>query len=810
MKTTLKVKKSSQPPSHFQFTLSDDKLLVVKRKIFIFRQTWNVIKDFKKGDKQTVFWNSYNQNVKFTDYHDEVVAKQLLESVYLNPNNVRMLKTLENILCEKHRQAETKNNVFNNDNNNTSRIDMLLFGSETVYEEALQIYISTNENIRSDEYIVRFINDIRLCLFLIGREYEWKHDGKHVNVKMPSGVPVVIGDACNPISNSLKRNVRDYLKGMKRTGKITVTYEKVKTEDNDISDDDATEKTLNKNSLPVNIAICYHLVQEILMLLLESVQNKYVASRATNLANVLLVTMCCLHEGCRPREIIVSQKHSDFSFWLNGVQYPVLVLAFVKPETLCTLMESGAILQYTAEFFKGRKLRKRRSRVKSWLPIQYNSLDLATAYVIVMRILATIDLQNMCDKLINTDDQAKLTKRLKKVVDGMSIQMLSWYSIRTAAAEEDKEFSIPMSWTRYRMGHTKESLMRNRYANNLNQRVIVDERVSLLGCNVGANGATDNDIIPLFFKKEQGQVPMENNGISADIITELNDVYAALNPLIYNNINTLQSNKKIYVAKDSSALLADLKQIPFGSEFVFMNKLIPTSAVYRKNVNETKNKIKTFFKPVDGEYNKIILWSYPQVMYGEFNTQLHSNAKLNSNEAYQHQQECIAAYESLAIHLGVEPDKIVVSSKKGDTVEEINKKLKRTPKRKANDEQVGVIKLNPAKKAKTKRWFFDDIEVNDVVALRCLEINADYINIPGTSIGFTMMYIQTVDEDNKTISGKYYRGSIYELVLKDVVITRQSLIDKDIMWIWSLDENENPKKFSLSNNEIKEFCSNYK
>lgn len=808
MKATLKVKKSSRPPSHFQFTLSDDKLLLVKRKIFMFRQTWNIIKDFKKSDKQEAFWNSYNLNVKFTDYHDEVIAKQLLESVYLNSNNVRMLKALESILWENHRHAEPKRHV--SDNNNINKIDLLLFGSESTYEEALQLHISANENIRSDEYIIRFINDIRLCLFLIGREYEWKHEGKHVNVKMPGDVHVVIGDACNPISNSLKRNVRDYLKDMKRTGKITVTYEKIKTEGDDVSDDDATEKTLNKNSLPVNIAICYHLVQEILMLLLQSVRKKYKPSRSTNLANVLLVTMCCLHEGCRPKEIVVSQKHSDFSFWLNGVQYPVLVLAFVKPETLCTLMESGAILRYTAEFFKGRKLKKRRSRVKSWLPIQYNSIDLATTYIIVMRILATIDLQNMCDKLINTVDQAKLSKRLKNVIDGMSIKYMSWYSIRTAAAEEDKEFSIPMNWTRYRMGHTKDSLMRNRYANNLDQRVRVDDSLSLLGCNAGANGATDNDVVPLFFKKEQGQVPMENSNISTNIITELNDVCAALNQLIYHNVNTLQSSDKIYVAKDSSALLADLKKIPFGSEFVFMDKLIPTSAVYRKNVSETTKNIKTFFKPISGEYNKIILWSYPQVMYGEFNTQLHSNAKLNSNEAYQEQQECIAVYESMAIHLGVQPDKIVVSSKKGDTVEEINQKLKRKPKRKANDKQVGVIKLNPAKKAKQKRWLFENIEVNDVVALRCSELNADYINIPGTSTGFTMMYVQRVDEGSNTISGKYYRGSIYELVMKDVEITRQSLTDEDVMWIWSLDKNENPKKFSLSNDYVNEFCSNYK
>ena len=793
MKTTLNIKSSSKQPTQFQFTLSDDKLLLVRRKLFIFRETWNIVRDVKKSEKQTIFWDSYNVKVKFTDYHDEVIAKQLLESVYLNANRVRYLKMLEGILSEKHKH------------NSLNMKDLLLFGSETTYEEALQAYISNNEDIRSDEYVVRLLNDVRLCLFLIGREYEWKHDGKHVSAKMPGDVPIVIGDACNPISNSLKQNVRNYLKGLKRMGKITVVTKEIKDDEcnnNSDNDSDAMVRTLCKNCLPASIAVCYHLIQEILLELLQSVRKQLVSSRITNLANVLLVTMCCLHEGCRPVEVILSQKHSNFYFWFNEVQYPILVLAFVKPETLCTLMESGVLLRYTVDFYKAKKLKKYRSRVKSWLPIQYNSLDLATIYVIVMRILAAYDLQSMCDKIINTSDQAKLTKRLKTIVNGMCIQKLSWYSIRTAAAEEDKEFNIPIKWSRYRMGHTKDSPMINRYANNLNQRVVVDEHVSLLGCDVSAEGATDDDIVPLFFKKEQGQVSLNQNDIPIDITSELNKVHNALRKLICDN-NTLQPNSKLYIAKDKTALLADLRMIPFGSEFVFMDKLIPTSATYRNNVSETHKAVQTFFKPVVKDYNKIVLWSYPQVMYGEFNSKLNHDAKTNSNKAYQQQQDCITFYESLAVRLGVEPDKIVSRSKHGDTVDEINKRL---AKRKTDS----VIKIQPSKKVKRKQWFFADIEVNDVVALRCYDINPDYISIPGTSNGFRLMYVQTVNASSMSISGQYYRGSIYELVVKHDTVTRQAITDNDVMWIWSLDEGEDPNSFSLSDDDIVEFCSNYR
>jgi hypothetical protein len=805
MKRTLKFKQGSKQPTQFQFTLSDDKLVLVQRKMFMFRKTWNIIKDLKKGDKATVFWDSYNTTIKFTDYRDEVIAKQLLEAVYLNTFRVSKLKTLENTLWEKHKN--------NKNNNNTNKMDLLLFASETTYEEALKVHISNDENISSDEYIVRFMNDVRLCLFLIGREYEWKHGGKHVNVKMPGDIQQTIGDACNPVSNSLKQNVRNHLKELKRTGKMSVLQQKVKDDGDDDSEDDATEITLRKISLPVNVAICYHLIQEILRILLRSIRKINDKRRIVNLANVLLVTMCCFHEGCRPKEMIIHQNHSDFYFWLNEVQYPLLVLAFVKPETLVTLMESGVLLRYTVEFYKGKKIKKRRSRVRSWLPIQYNSLDLATIYILVMRILATYDLEHMCEKFINTDDQAKLTKRLKTIVDGMSIQKLSWYSIRTAAAEEDKEFDIPMSWTRYRMGHTKESLMRNRYANNLNQRVIVDDWPSLLGCNIDANGATDNNVLPLFFKKEQGAVGVRSN-VSAEIINELNVVSKALNQMIYHDVNNLQSkvnSNKIYVAKDKVALLADLKTIPFGSEFVFTDKLIPTSQTYRKNVGKRNKKINKLFKSITGSHDKIILWSYPQIMYGEFNTQLHNDAKSNSDEAYKHQQKCIAEYESLAVHLGVEPDKTLMKSKNRDTVAEmigVMNSKKRTTKRRI-DEQVGTLQLQKSKKGKkTKEWFFADIEINDVVAFRTVEINADYIGVPGKSSGFMLVYIETVDAMNCRVSGKCFRGSIYELVMKNIKITRTAITDNDVLWIWSLDEDEDPKDFSIPDEEIDAFCSN--
>jgi hypothetical protein len=353
------------------------------------------------------------------------------------------------------------------------------------------------------------------------------------------------------------------------------------------------------------------------------------------------------------------------------------------------------------------------------------------------------------------------------------------------------------------MGHTKVSLMRNRYANNLNQRVIVDDNTTLLGCNIGENGASDSSVVPLFFKKQSGAIVRSSN-IPSVIINELNVIKEAISSLIMNNKNTLQSlviSNKIYVAKDKETLLSDLKQIPYGNEFMFMDQLVPTSATYRKNVTDTDSKLTSFFNEVTGDYTKINLWSYPQIMYGEFNTQFHEDARENSDEAYKHEQQCIILYESLANHLGVVPDNAVIKLKNKDTVEEM-KTPSKTDKR---SRQGGKLKINN-KIQKIQRFLFRDIEVNDVVALVCSQINADYINIPSSSNGCNLIHVKRIDNKGKYIEGNYYRGGIHGLVMNSTLAKRDGITDKDVLWIWSLEVEEEPSKFKIPEDEVIRFC----
>lgn len=814
MHTTLNVRRKATKPQAFKFTTSDDKLFIIKRKMFIFKKTWDIVKDVKIQGRKTAFWELYEATVKHTEYADEVLAADLLNNVFLRADRVKMLRDVEDTLWEvQHGKVKGEESVIEYNNKSKSDVDktnLLLFGGESSYQRAFIKYVDTRDNIASDEYINKVMNDVRLCLYLIGREYEWKHGGKPITLRLWGDIQETIGDVCNPITNSLKIAVKDYLCGLGRAGKLTVVFKKEGNDgggdregdvdgvvDSENEDDMGKSVTLNKNSLPVSVAVTYHLVMYLFSNLLDTFTRQNDVRRMVNYANTLLVTVFCMHEGSRPIEVIKTQRHMDLNFWLNGIQYPILVLAFVRPETLSLLLGSGELLRYVGDFWKGKKLQKYRMRVRSWIPLAYNSLDLATIYIIVMRILACVDLDGITNKIINTNDQGKLTRKLREVVSEMGIQGLSWYSIRTGATEDDKVLGIPATWTRYRMGHTKSSLMMNRYANNLNQRVIVYDNQTLLGCDLGNNGATDDSVLPLFFKKEEGKVLRNGVSLPGYIYDELNSVKGSLSGLLsggsgMNGLRPLVDTGKLYVAGDKKQLLKEFKaSITLGSEFIFMDKIIPSSRMYLTNVEKMCKNVHSYFKEYTGtDADKLNLWSYPQIMYGEFNTKLHDDAKRNSDEAFKKQQMCVDVYEATAIHLGIKPDKLATRKRNCDTMQEIV----------SVNEKPKIAKI--CAPAKDHAWAFNKLEVNDVIAIKAKSIDANFISLPGLSKGFKLLHIVSINIKSRRIEGCFYRGGVYGLLYDNTVININDIKESDILWVWSLDDNEAPNDFVMTTESI--------
>ena len=763
MYATLNVRKASKKPTEFKYTTSEDKLFIIKKKMFIFKHTWGIIKDTKVPQRKTTFWEVYQKKVKSTDYADDVIATEILDMVYLQPERVRLLRAIEDILweltCGKDNEANT----------NINKTDMMLSGSENSYEKAFIQYVMVKEDVRSVETINTKLNQARQCLYLIGREYEWKHGGRHINIAF-GDVQVPLGDVCNPITNAMKKVVKDSLEGLGRSGKFTViesSKAKVKTEtshasDDELSDDsdvecDTKTKTIHSNSLPVNIAVTHHIVMKIFGQLLDMVHNNNDTRRMVNLANLLIVTLFVMHEGCRPCEVILTQKHRDMTFWLKGIQFPLIVLAFVKPETLTFLLESNELSRYSVDFWKGKRLQQYRTRTKSWIPTAYNTLDLATLYIIVIRMLACVDLDGITNRVINTDDKKKVAKKFKEVVNEMGIQFLALYGIRYASAEEDNKLGISVMWTRYRMGHTKLSLMPLRYANrNLNQRVVVDDNMTLLGCDVNGDRATDDSVLPLFFKKEEGKIPRNGEDVPLYMIDELLAVKNALAPLLTGTtktnlrLRTLAESGKLYIASDKRKLFQDFKSMTIGSEFVFADKLIPTSTSYRKNVELQYNKVHSYFKEYSGpNVDKLMLWSYPQIMFGEFNTKLHNEANRNSHTLFAEEHARIDAYESLAIELGTVPDKLILKRRNCDTVQEmVDQGIKAAIE---NDKPTKKRKVSSTKHSE-KRFIehelleneepdlpYDFLEVGDIVAILCKQ--PDALAMPITMKDNTIKYV---------------------------------------------------------------------
>jgi hypothetical protein len=780
-------------PREFKFTTSDGKLPFIKKKIFIFRKTWVQVKQSNKDDRNGVFWKAYKDEVSGTDFADEAIATDLLENVYMIRDRMKMLKDTEEYLWN----IQDKKSKGDPDK---CKMDLLLFGTEMSFERAFKNLVDTRTNISSDEYIIRLMNDTRLCLFLIGREFEWKHESKTLTIRLPGDIHETLCDLCNPITQSLKLNVRDHLKDLERSGKLTVCYENETYDPNmEKVDKEDIEVNLHKSCLPANIAIAHHVSMEIFHNMLDSFKRLNDIHRMVNLANVLMVFMFCFHEGARPGDTIRGQRHSDIYFWLNGVQYPIIVLAFVKIDTLVTLMKSGELLRYTCDFYKGKTLRKRRSRVKSWIPISYNSLDLPTIYILTMRLLACLNINCITNMIFSTSDHNKLVNRLKVITNNMGIQKCTFYSLRCAAAEDDKQYHIPTSWSRYRMGHTNTSLMLNRYANNLNQRVIINDTMTLLGCDVqGTNGCTENSVLPIFFKEREACIKSKSN-VSDDILSELKQVNDVLQPFLKgkSSVKSVMCNK-LYVASNKKQLLEDFRKVPLGSEFIFMNELLPESTEYIQHVENTKENLKSYFDSPNSTDEKIGLWSYPQIIYGEWNKDMFEDAMKVSDEAYKRQQNCVTLYETAAIQLGINPEK--QTQKRVFNLSNDEKPV--IPKKARINGQGTSKQINT-----NAQWWFDKIEKNDVVALKCDVIrhfnNDSYnITVPRTTSEFIIMHVLHVDIPNMTMKGRLYKGGVHGLVLDNEKYTIKDVSHTSILWIWCLDKGEKASQFVLNKDDI--------
>lgn len=609
---------------------------VMQIKAIVIRLIWDELKNLQKMQKIARFEEmlpEINETLKTNALvdHNNTIARRVLEALTKDDNKFRMLTIIDDFLQEvKGEQA----NAYH-----------LRFAEEKDVCDAILNYVNTNDTVTSESYVKGLLYHTHMAFYDIGREHAW---GDRSDVKLAGEYNSVILNGGNPMSKSTLTTIQDTFKDIKkeRRGKWVIQ---------DASGEDVELKK-NSKACPLPIVL-YVMVTQFANILMD-ISNSSLTSmlKTENWTNVLLLFSFLMHEGARPGDTIGwettgknkknmtnrGQQHNNLMFSLNGKQYPVFVLVFVKPQTLAYLLE-GHLQRYVCSFFKGKQAGKYKSgeyraRVKSWIPREYNILDLATMYIILMRIKVAIAPENVTMHIFKKGQ--KISEHVKDSTEprthpryfSANIRGLTAYSIRYAAAEEEHECYVARSWTQYRMGHSVNSQMCEMYGENFEQRVelLCEEDFDVkLGSDVQAS--LDDTTIPRFFLPHTQGSELPDNKIAdlnADILSELDMINTLVKPLL-DGTSTLQEIPDLIVLapKNRTDLLSELQMIPLGSHFEFLEGLLPEKM--QKDMSERLAYIHEHFAPVDPPAHRLKIWAFPQIMWGEFNENLKEEVRDN-------------------------------------------------------------------------------------------------------------------------------------------------------------------------------------
>lgn len=744
----------------------------------VFKDVWKHIKNVKPKyiqDKlHEIFKNneSYYWRIGITiNIFDDMYTKVLKE-----PKNIRVLKIIDK---------------FTKDGD-------ILFATESEVKESLIDYITNSTSITSKKYLKKLLYSTHSALFNIGRECKYE-EGKIITT------PVVIGERPlmnngNPMTATTKKAILDTFKGFakQRQGKYkVVTKYKLKNNKNK----NVIEKvdTLTKHSLPVSVAVVIYIIIDLFQDLLVNITRINDTKRLINQANLILLYMFTLYEGCRTTEIVQETTHNNLYFSL-GQEYKLLCLAFVKPETLKYLLENDHITKYICEFYKGKDKQHYRGRFLSLIPTPYNMIDLATIYVILMRIILVLDPTAITKPLFKqnvnfSDLRSRINKRLG--ITGMCM-----YSIRYAAAEEELKYNIPANWTRYRMGHSEYSNIKDKYANNLNQRILIDNVMTLLGSDVV--DTPTNESIPLRLMQLTGAITHQNipEDIPESFIQELNEIKKGVSLFLSDETddNSITNFAELQqkIPKNKEELLDELRKIPIGTYISLKEELL--TPTMKSEMDFNIDILKSFFAPVS-KPNKIpMIWSYPQIMYGIWR-------ECDKEEAHKKWNDLKTTQLLMDIRQ-------LIDNVQGNHTTSANATIGHQLVDDDDDdmsEDEGVFSASK-------------IERGDIVVILCPDNQIDYssIKLPKTEKYIWVCHVKSVclkKRKNKqpkldfgpvrnsySVRGNFYKGTINNLVYSSVDCVE--IVDIDILNVLSAKHIINPKTFQFEKDEIDDIYQN--
>lgn len=738
------------PKKEFKFTEKGSRDDVIKLKAAIFLILWDIFQDKTFPDIQATYPKIKHQTCEKVKVHGqnsknvEDICDQMFRSLFADKDKMHILKRM---------QRDDVSIMFVNESNFTSH-----------FKE----HLSNNGNISSEQYVNKLIKLSRQIFYDIGREHKWCDNV--ILTPYMSEMPLL--NAGNPVTSECVKEVISHFKTMKqRHSKLTIT----KTQTGE-------KQSVKKHSFPVSIAIVYYVMMEHFCELLTNLTRISHTERMVNLANLILVYMFCIHEGARPGD---TTNHTRFQnmFFSFGEEFNLICLVFLSPASLAFLMKNGHIKRFVCGFYKGKQVGNTRARYISWKPCAYNSIDLATMFVILFKIIFTLEPNYSLDRVFKQGlNVASLLKRKSKKVE---ISGLTMYSIRYGAAEDDVSYNIPENWTRYRMGHTKTSFMKDKYAKNLNQRVIIDGVMSLLGSDVVDTSFSEE--IPLAFLPVRGSIVHTklDGSIPTAIIEELREIKGHLKN-VFENHASLGNNAYLAskLPRDIPMLKEHLSQIPLGSHFEFKEELM--SDKMRDDLQACLATIHTYFETVEKPDKVPVLWSYPQIIYGEWNQEFKEETLNRWNVVNNH--ELLLEIKNM-VSMVQSHDKTIQPN--------FDDEKKNEPKKKT---------CGKRKKQKTS-WDFNTIYVGNVVAIVSSECDEWSMNIPGLNdVKAWLCVVTNKDSRKKSITGRFFKGELGDFHMTDTIDTIEILKNESIAIVID-DVPQDVSTFELGGDKIQEIVT---
>ncbi len=787
----------------------------IQIKAKLFTSCWETFKDkkpkFVKDSFMTVM-QTYKTGVLITSGDnntlvDDVIA-ELYKDFFSQPKRVSYFRSFERMGSN------------------------IMFCTDETIKSNLKQYIRDNDNVKSKKHISNILNDVYLAFYAVGRERKWC-DQEVIVPDLGNGVPVI--NAGNPLTKEVENDVYSEFEHLAklRPSKLTV---KIDGGDGcgagdagDVSSDDEQDGAnkeplrLEKQGLPASVAMIYYVIMSLLAKLFDMVLRFNDKRRMENVALLIMLWSFTMHESARPGDTMFGSHHKNLIFWF-GEQYSLLTLAFVKIETLEYLLKGNYIKRFYFESWKGKLVRSYRGRWHCFAPNCYSSIDMAWIYIVVMRVIAFVSPRNITSKIFNKET-SNLSEIRRKHNLKMNVLNLVMYSIRYAFAEEALRYllEIPRNWVRYVMGHFPNSHMSQRYANNLNQRVEVDNIKTLLGSDV-CNDVSSNEHLPLRFRTPYSGV-MESvpEDVPQHIIDDLKEVKRALNKVLANDGNVADS--KVLMARVANSkvdFMAEMKRIPFGDHFVFKDGLL-NDYMNNKLIN-TVNGLKQLFATADiKDKPKHMLWSYGQVMFGEWHDEEKGKA-IQEFKDYKEQKMRVAMDHVIS---SVEMPFPKQTKRKANSLatkeETVSKKHanKLAKKQKHVGENQSTMAINETVATKNNKikqpmeFYATQIEKGDIVVIMCNTHDRWSIHVPNTSKCVWVCYVKDLEImlNKVRVVGNFYKGTIDELSFDHNSYETVYVRDDDVAHLLSGISKTEVQWFELEDDEIQQvidFCGQVK